>query len=129
MAATKQQGQWFGLFLAGMTAVCAGIYTFSAGMGKLTLVVGLVVLLIALLRFLRLKPLEGPTAEGLQPAAMKATGVLVTVSGWALVLFGLHLASGVTGRMIFALIGLAVSLVGVLFILPTACNKNAIWKA
>jgi hypothetical protein len=39
------------------------------------------------------------------------------------------MASGVAGRMILALVGLAISLVGVVFVLPAACNKNAIWKA
>lgn len=129
MAATKQQGQWFGLFLIGITAACAGAYAFSSGIGKAALLAGLVLLGLSFLRFLRLKPLEGETAEGPQPAAMKAVGLLVTAGGWLLVLLGLHLASGVMARMAFSLIGLAVSLVGVLVILPTACNKNAIWKA
>jgi hypothetical protein len=31
--------------------------------------------------------------------------------------------------MVSTLLGLAVSLVGVLVILPIAANKNAIWKA
>ncbi len=60
---------------------------------------------------------------------MKAIGVLVAAGGWILTLLGLHLASGVGGRMVFAVIGLAVSLIGVVVILPAACNKNAIWKA
>jgi uncharacterized membrane protein YgaE (UPF0421/DUF939 family) len=45
------------------------------------------------------------------------------------VLFGLNLTAGVAGRMITTLLGLAVSLVGVLVILPLAVNKNAIWKS
>lgn len=129
MAANKQQGQWFGLFLAGLTAACAGIYGISSVLGKVALAAGLVVLIISFLRFLKLKAVEGKTANGSQPPAMKAIGVLVTAGGWVLVLFGLHLASGVSARMVIALIGLAVSLVGVVFILPAACNKNAIWKA
>jgi heme/copper-type cytochrome/quinol oxidase subunit 4 len=129
MAANKQQGQWFGLFLAGLTATCAGIYGFSGGIGKAALVIGLVVLAVSFLRFLKLKPLEGKPALGAQPAIMKLVGVLVVVAGWLLVLFGLHIASGVGGRLVFALVGLAISLVGIIYILPAACNKNAIWKA
>ena len=37
MAANKQQGQWFGLFLAGLTAACAGLAGISDGLGKLAL--------------------------------------------------------------------------------------------
>ncbi|HVT98318.1 MAG TPA: hypothetical protein VHE33_12500 [Acidobacteriaceae bacterium] len=129
MAATKQQGQWFGLFLIGLTVTCAGIYDLSSGTGKIALALGLVVLVVSFLRFLGLKPLEGKVALGAQPAGMKAVGVLVTAAGWLLALFGLHLASGVGGRMVFAILGLGVSLVGVVLILPAACNKNAIWKA
>lgn len=129
MAATKQQGQSFGLFLTGLTVACAGVYGISSALGKAALAVGLVILVVAFVRFLGLKPLEGHVALGSQPAGMKALGVLVTVAGWLLALFGLHLASGVGGRMVFAILGLAVSLIGVIFILPAACNKNAIWKA
>ena len=129
MAANKQQGQSFGSFLVGLTATFAGIYGISSGIGKVVLAVGLVIFVVSLLQFMRIKPLEGKIALGSQPAAMKAVGVLVTVAGWALALFGLHLVSGVGGRMVFAILGLAVSLIGVVFILPAACNKNAIWKA
>ena len=129
MAANKQQGRSFGLFLIGLTAACAGIYGISSAVGKFALAVGLVLLILAFVRFLGLKPLEGEVALGSQPAGMKAVGVLVVVAGWMLALFGLHLASGVGGRMVFAIVGLAVSLIGVVFILPAACNKNAIWKA
>lgn len=129
MAANKQQGQWFGLFLAGLTAACAGIYGISSGIGKVALVIGLIVLAVSFAKFLKLKSLEGKAASGAQSELMKGLGVLVTVGGWVLVLFGLHIASGVGGRLIFTLIGLAISLVGVIGILPAACNKNAIWKA
>jgi hypothetical protein len=129
MAATNQQGQSFGLFLAGLTTACAGIYGFSSGIGKVALVVGLIVLAVSLLKFLKLKPLEGKPAANAQSEAMKAVGILVTVGGWVVVLLGLHIASGVSGRLIIALVGLAISLVGVIGILPAACNKNAIWKA
>ncbi len=130
MAANKQQGRWYGVFLAGLTVACAGIYQFSSGMGKVALVVGLIILAASFFKFLQLKPLEGKVATlGAQPAGMKLAGVVVVILGWLIVLFGLHIASGVGGRMVTTIVGMIVSLVGVLGILPTACNKNAIWKA
>lgn len=129
MAANKKQGQWYGLFLAGLTVTCAGIAGFSSGMGKAALVLGLIILAVTFWRFLQLKPLEGKVALGTQSAGVKLAGVAVTVLGWLIVLFGLHVTSGVGGRMVTTIIGLIVSLVGVLGILPAACNKNAIWKA
>ncbi|HEV2322893.1 MAG TPA: hypothetical protein VGS10_02975 [Terracidiphilus sp.] len=129
MAATKQQGKWFGLFLAGLTAACAGMYLFSSGIGKVALVAGLVMLVASLLRFTALKPLEGAPALKSQPAVLKSIGVLVTVAGWLTVLFGLHVTASVTGRLVIALGGLAICLVGAIGILPVACNKNAIWKS
>ena len=128
MAANKQQGQGFGLFLVALTLVCAGLY-LTGGLGTALLIVGLVLMAATFFMFFKLKPLEGKIALGSQPAAMKLIGVLVTVAGWLVVLFGLHLTAGVGGRMILTLVGLAISLVGVLGILPVACNKNAIWKA
>jgi hypothetical protein len=129
MAANKQQGQWFGLFLAGATAACAGLADLSTGIGKVALVLGGIVVLASMWKFYTIKKLEGPVALGAQPAVMKLIGVLVTLAGWALVLFGLHLTKSVGGRMVFALVGLAIALVGPVIILPTACSKNAIWKA
>jgi hypothetical protein len=129
MAANKQQGVWFGWFLAGLTAVCAGLGGISSGLGKVSLVVGLLLLAASAVKFMAIKKLEGPIALGSQPAAMKIVGLAITVVGWLVVLFGLHLSQGVGGRMVIALVGLAISLVGPLAILPAACNKNAIWKA
>jgi Cu/Ag efflux pump CusA len=129
MAATKQEGRWYGMFLAGLTVTCAGIYEFSSGGGKVALVVGLLILAATFWKFLQMKPLEGKVANGAQPAGMKLVGVLVIILGWLIVLFGLHIASGVGSRMATTIVGMIVSLVGVLGILPAACNKNAIWKA
>jgi hypothetical protein len=129
MAANKVQGAWFAIFLAGLTITCAGIAVLSGGLGKFLLLLGVLMLATSFLQFHRIKPLEGVVALGTQPATLKLVGVLVTLLGWLVVLFGLHVVSSVSGRMIAALVGLAVSLVGVLGILPTACNKNAIWKA
>jgi hypothetical protein len=129
MAANKQQGLWFGWFLAGMTASCAGLTGISGGLGKILLLVGLLVLAASAVKFMAIKKLEGPIALGSQPAVMKIVGLAITIAGWLVVLCGLYLSKGVGGRMVIALVGLAISLVGPLAIIPAACNKNAIWKA
>jgi hypothetical protein len=129
MAATKAQGRAFTLFMGGLTAATAGIAFFSSGMGKAALVLGAIVLAFSLFRFLKIKPEEGKVALGAQPAVLKLIGVAVVLLGWLTVLFGLHLTSSVPGRMTTTLIGFAISLVGILFVLPAAANKNAIWKA
>ncbi len=129
MAATKAQGRAFTLFMGGLTAATAGIAFFSSGSGKAAVVLGAIVLAFSLFRFLKIKPEEGKVALGAQPAAMKLVGVTVVLLGWLTVLFGLHLTASVSGRMTTTLIGFAISLVGVLFVLPAAANKNAIWKA
>src|SRR6266567_7734980 len=129
MAATTSQGRTFTIFMAGLTVAAAGLaYVGSAG-GKVALVLGVVIIAYSCTGFIKIKPLEGVTAVGAQPAVMKLAGVGIVLLGWLIVLLGLNLTPSVTGRMITTLLGLAVSLVGVLLVLPMASNKNAIWKA
>ena len=129
MAATKSQGRTFTLFMLGATVTAAGIAYFASGSGKLAFIGGLVVLAVSFGIFLKLKPEEGKIADKGQPAAMRLAGVVAAFLGWGIVLFGLNLSSSVSGRMTTTLIGIAVSLAGSLILLPTAANKNAIWKA
>jgi len=129
MAATKSQGRAFTLFMGGLTAATAGIAFFSSGSGKAALVLGAAVVAFSLFRFLKIKPDEGKVALGAQPSAQKLMGVVLALVGWVVVLFGLHLTASVSGRMATTLVGFAVTLVGVLYVLPAAANKNAIWKA
>jgi drug/metabolite transporter (DMT)-like permease len=129
MAATKSQGSAFTLFMAGLTAVCAGIAYLYMGSGKVSLILGLIAVLYSLWSFIKIKPLEGKVAMKMQPAALQLAGVVAAFLGWAFVLFGLHLTSSVSGRFATTLIGFAVTLIGVLYILPKASSKNAIWKA
>ena len=129
MAATKSQGKDFTLFMAGLTAVCSGIAFSSSGAGKAALVLGAVVLIVGLWGLFKIKPLEGKTGGGTQPAVMKMIGVAVVLLGWLTVLFGLHLTAGVGGRMMTSVVGLAISLAGIFFVLAPAVSKNAIWKA
>lgn len=129
MAANTGQGRGFTTFLVGFTLACVGIAYFSSGLGKLAFIVGLIIFVISLLGFLKLKPLEGKTAMTSSPTVMKLVGAFLAAFGWIITLFGMHVTDAMTGRLILALIGIGVSLVGIIFVLPAAFNKNAIWKA
>ncbi len=129
MAATTSQGKSFALFIAGLTAAAAGIAFVTSGMGKLDLVVGVGSLAVAFVAFFKIKGLEGETATTAQPMLLKLGGVCVSVLGWLIVLIGLHMTASVGGRMTTTVIGLIISLVGTIGILPIAANKHAIWKA
>lgn len=129
MAATKSQGRAFSLFMIGVTAAAAGIAYFASGSGKLALIGGLVVLAVSFGIFLKIKPDEGAIAAKSQPTVMKLAGLGSVFLGWIIVLFGLNLSTSVSGRMTTTLIGMAITLVGSLVLLPVAANKNAIWKA
>ncbi|MGA7156195.1 MAG: hypothetical protein WBY53_05085 [Acidobacteriaceae bacterium] len=108
---------------------CAGIALMPGGLGVALLIVGLVILAAASAMFFKIKPLEGKIALGAQPAVMKLVGAALSAGGWIVALFGLHVTASVGGRLVIAILGLAISLVGVVIVLPSACNKNAIWKA
>jgi hypothetical protein len=129
MAATTSQGKTFTLFMVAITAACAGIAYFSTASGKLALVIGLIGLGISMLSFIKIKPQEGKTGSRPQPLALILGGVVSVLLGWGVVLFGIHLTAGVGGRMFTTLLGLAISLLGMLVLLPAAANKNALWKA
>ena len=129
MAATTSQGKTFSLFMVAITVAAAGLAYLSTGGGKAALFIGLVGLVASMAGFLKIKPLEGKTATSDDPTVLKIAGILCALGGWLVVLFGIHLSSSVSGRMTTTLIGLAVSLVGILGLLPAAARKNAIWKA
>jgi uncharacterized membrane protein YgaE (UPF0421/DUF939 family) len=129
MAANTGQGRSFTTFLVGFTVTCVGIAYLSTGFGKLLLAIGLVIFAISLIGFLKLKPLEGKPAESVSPATMKLLGAFLAVLGWVITLFGMHVVDATSGRLVLALIGIGVSLFGMIYVLPAAFNKNAIWKA
>jgi predicted acyltransferase len=129
MAANTGQGRGFTTFLVGLVLACVGIAYFSSGFGKPLFAVGLVIFVVSLFGFLKIKPLEGKPAESTSPTVMKLVGVILSLFGWGITLFGVHMTDGNAGRMVLALVGIGVSLIGIVFVLPSAFNKNAIWKA
>jgi hypothetical protein len=129
MAATKSQGSSFGLFMVGVTVAAGGIAGIATGMGKLALLAGIVLLVIACVWFFKIKPEEGKPALSVQPIVLRLAGLGAALLGWIVVLVGLHVAPSVSGRMVAAIVGLAISLVGVIGLLPAAARQNAIWKA
>lgn len=59
---------------------------------------------------------------------MILVGVLLAFLGFVISVLSLAVTSSVTGRLVIVLVGMAVSLFGILGILNTAYLKNAIWK-
>ncbi|MGH9717314.1 MAG: hypothetical protein ACRD4R_11390 [Candidatus Acidiferrales bacterium] len=128
MAANRSQGSFYTLFLASATVLCVGLFEWSGGLGKLLFVIGAVGLIASLFGMLKIKPLEGRTALKPSPMGMKLIGAFVVAFGWFITLFGMDLTVSVGGRLVLALIGIAVSLFGIIVVLPAAFNKNAVWK-
>lgn len=60
---------------------------------------------------------------------MKLIGLLLTFLGWLAPVLALPLTQSTAVRMTMSLVGIAVSLVGILVVLNKAHMKNAIWKA
>jgi hypothetical protein len=55
-------------------------------------------------------------------------GILVTLLGFLISLFSLTLSSSVGGRFALVVVGLCVSLFGIIGLLNKQYIKNAIWK-
>ena len=127
MAANRSQGSYYTLFLVSATVLCAGI--FFSGAGKILLILGAVGIFASLFGMLKIKPLEGKTAMKPNPLGMKLFGACLAALGWVITLFGMHLTPSVGGRLVLSLVGIAVSLFGMLVVLPAAFNKNAVWKS
>ena len=128
MAATKSQGSYFGVFLVGGTILCAGIAYIAGGAGKMLLILGAVILAASAVGFYRIKRLEGETPILESPEAMKWLGAGVALLGWLVTIGGMQIVSSNGGRIVLAVLGIGVSLFGILYVLPTAFNKNAFWK-
>ncbi len=59
---------------------------------------------------------------------MAGIGILVTFLGFVIAVMSLGMTSSVNGRMIMVLVGIAVSFFGIIGLINTAYNKNAIWR-
>ena len=59
---------------------------------------------------------------------MKLIGLAVVIGGWLLAVAGLFMTSSNTGRLIFAIAGIAVSVFGILGIINQYYLARAIWK-
>lgn len=60
---------------------------------------------------------------------MKITGLLLAVVGWVIPVVGLTLTQSLSARFIMAVIGIGISLIGILGVLNKAHMKDAIWKS
>ena len=59
---------------------------------------------------------------------MILVGILLTLLGFVISVLSLGVTSSVGGRLAMVLVGLAVSLFGIMGVLSEAYLKNAIWK-
>ena len=59
---------------------------------------------------------------------MISAGILITLLGFVISVLSLGVTTSVGGRMTMVLIGLAVSLTGILGVLNRAFLRNAIWR-
>ena len=59
---------------------------------------------------------------------MAGIGIVVTLLGFIVAVMSLGMTSSVNGRMIMVLVGICVSLFGILGLIVPAYNKKAIWR-
>jgi hypothetical protein len=59
---------------------------------------------------------------------MTLAGVVLAFIGFLISVMSLGMTSSVTARMIMVLIGIVVSLVGIIGVLNRACLSKAIWR-
>jgi len=59
---------------------------------------------------------------------MAFVGVVITLAGWVLAAASVGITSSTTARLGMVLVGIVVSLVGILGVINPAYQKNAVWK-
>ena len=59
---------------------------------------------------------------------MILAGLIITLLGFLISVFSLSLSSSASGRLVIVLVGLAVSLTGIIGVINRAYMKNAIWR-
>jgi len=60
---------------------------------------------------------------------VKIIGLLLVLVGWLLPILTLGIAQSTAARMVLSLLGIAITLVGILGVLNKVHLKSAIWKA
>jgi len=59
---------------------------------------------------------------------MGFVGLVVTFVGFLIAASSVGMTTGTTGRLAMVLVGIAVSLIGIMGIINPAYQKNAVWK-
>ena len=59
---------------------------------------------------------------------MRIVGLILILGGWAIAVSGLFFTSANSGRLLFAVAGILVSLFGILGVLNKYYLQRAIWK-
>ena len=59
---------------------------------------------------------------------MKLVGVLIAIAGWLIPVVTLTITQSNAARLTMCIIGIGVSLVGILGVLNKAHQKEAVWK-
>jgi hypothetical protein len=59
---------------------------------------------------------------------MAFVGVVVTLAGWVLAAASVGITSSTTARLGMVLVGIVISLIGILGVINPAYQKNAVWK-
>jgi uncharacterized membrane protein len=60
---------------------------------------------------------------------MRIVGVLVVLAGWLLPVLGLGITHSTAARFVLVIVGIGISLIGILGVLNKAHVKDAVWKA
>jgi hypothetical protein len=59
---------------------------------------------------------------------MALVGIVVTFAGFVLAAASVGITSSTTGRLGMVVVGIVVSLIGIMGVLNPAYQKNAVWK-
>jgi len=59
---------------------------------------------------------------------MAIAGLIITLLGFIIAVASLGMSSSVSGRMVIVLVGLVVSLVGIIGLINPAFQKKAAWR-
>ena len=59
---------------------------------------------------------------------MALAGLGVTLVGWLIAVSSVGMMSSTSGRLVMVLVGIIVSLVGIMGVINPAYQKNAVWK-